>query len=68
MSDGITREVLQGFIDSKKKVDPRTKKNLLDAVKAMMTFGKSIRNVPVEWEEAKWPAPAAGLSQVGLGA
>jgi len=52
VSDGITREVLQGFIDSKKKVDPRTKKNLLDAVKTMMTFGKSSRNVPVEWEEA----------------
>jgi integrase len=52
MSDRITREILQDFIDSKKKVDPRTKKNLLDAVKAMMTFGKSNRNVAMEWDEA----------------
>jgi integrase len=53
LSDKITRELLQDFIDSKRKVDPRTKKNLLDAANAMMTFGKSNRCVPLEWEEAK---------------
>jgi integrase len=51
-SDRITRELLQDFVDAKKKADPRTKKNLLDAVKAMMAFGQSNRQVPLEWEEA----------------
>jgi integrase len=57
MSDRVTRELLQDFIDKKKdedgkNVDARTKKNLLDAVKAMMTFGKSQRRVPADWDEA----------------
>jgi integrase len=51
-SDQVTRELLQDFIDSKKGVVPRTKENLLNSVKAMMTFGKSNRNVPPEWDEA----------------
>ncbi len=53
MSDLVTRESIQAFIDSKKAVDPRTKKNLLDAIKAMMAFGKSKRYVPRDWEEAE---------------
>lgn len=52
MSHSVSREVLQDFVDSKKGVDARTKKNLLDAVKAMMSFGKSNRNVPTDWDEA----------------
>lgn len=52
-SDQITRELIQEFIDSKGRCDPRTKLNLLNAVDAMMRFGKSTRCVPVEWEEAK---------------
>ena len=52
MTDQVTREKIQTFIDSKKGVDPRTKKNLLAATKAMMSFGKSTRSVPKEWEEA----------------
>jgi integrase len=52
MSDQTTREVVQDFLDSKKDVDARTKKNLLDAIKAMMNFGKSQRCVPREWDEA----------------
>ena len=52
MSDQVTREVMQDFIDSKKGCDARTKQNLLDSVEAMMKFGKSIRCVPPEWDEA----------------
>ncbi len=52
MSDQVSRELLQDFIDSKKGVVARTKENLLNAAKAMMTFGKSTRNVPREWDEA----------------
>jgi hypothetical protein len=52
MSDRVTRELIQDFIDSKKDVDARTKRNLLDAIRAMMVFGKSNRNVPEEWDEA----------------
>lgn len=53
MSDKITREKVQGFIDSKKGVDPRTKRNLLEAIKAMMKFGKSHRSVRADWDEAE---------------
>ncbi|HEY3855715.1 MAG TPA: hypothetical protein VGO67_15105 [Verrucomicrobiae bacterium] len=52
MSDRVTRELIQNFIDAKRDVDARTKKNLLDAVRAMMAFGKSNRNVPQEWDES----------------
>ncbi|MBE0544125.1 MAG: hypothetical protein IH623_22530 [Verrucomicrobia bacterium] len=52
MSDKITRERLQDFIDGKKGVDARTKRNLLEAIKAMMKFGKSHRSVPADWDEA----------------
>ena len=52
MTDQVTREEIQDFIDSKKEVDARTKKNLLDALKAMMRFGQSTRCVPKEWDEA----------------
>jgi integrase len=64
-SDKITRELLQDFVDGKKKVDPRTKKNLLDAAKAMMVFGQSNRQVSVEWEEADHVVlPAVKLKKV----
>jgi hypothetical protein len=64
-SDKITRELLQDFVDGKKKVDPRTKKNLLDAAKAMMVFGQSNRQVPVEWEEADHVVlPAVKLKKI----
>ena len=53
MSDQVPRELIQEFIDSKKGCDARTKKNLLDAVEAMMRFGQSNRSVPVEWDEAR---------------
>ena len=52
MSNEVTRELLQHFIDSKRKVDARTKANLLDAIRAMMTYAKSIRAVEREWDEA----------------
>lgn len=52
MSDEITREVIQNFIDSKKGFDARTRLNLLDAIRSLMKFGKSQRYVPREWDEA----------------
>lgn len=52
MSDQVTREELQAFLDSKKGVDARTKLNLLEANRAMMRFGQSQRYVPREWDEA----------------
>ncbi len=51
MSDQVTREDLQKFIDTRKKVGARGKKNLLAAISAMMNYGKSQRCVPQEWEE-----------------
>jgi integrase len=65
MSDQVTRELMQEFIDSKKKCDARTKKNLLDAIEAMMRFGKSSRCVPPEWDEVDHViAPAVQPKQV----
>jgi hypothetical protein len=51
MSDKVTREILQDFLD-RKKVGARAKENLLNAVKAMMVFGKLNRTVPEHWDEA----------------
>ena len=51
MSDRVSCKLIQDFLDSK-KVDARTKQNLLNAVKAMMTFGQSLEYVPKEWDEA----------------
>jgi integrase len=52
MSDRVTREELQGFLDSKRGVDARTKLNLLEANRAMLRFGRSKRYVPRDWDEA----------------
>ncbi len=65
MSDKVTRELIQEFIDNKKGVDARTKLNLLNAVRAMMRFGQSTRCVRKEWDEAEHVvAPAVKLKKV----
>jgi len=51
MSDQVTSAQIQDFVESKRRVGARAKKNLLDAITAMMKFGKSQRNVPPDWDE-----------------
>ena len=52
MSDRVTCKLIQNFLDDKKGVEPRTTRNLLEAIMAMMSFGQSQKHVPKEWDEA----------------